>query len=162
MVFINVCAWLIAGVRFVWLVVGLVSCQSFRVHDKWVCQRIVNAAHKRWCDVVSDACQIHAAHSSQRCVLSCIVCVLVFGFWVRASKCDSLRTVPFWVGPMGLFLTWINDLHAANKVSEFDNSLKFHFELVLGKSFLTWIKDHDVCLNICMCVSVYKSRFMLM
>ena len=122
MVFINVCAWSIANVRFVWLVVGLVSCQTFRVHDKWICQRIVNAAPRRWCDVVSDACQIHAAHSSHKCVPSCIVCALVFGVWVIASKCDTLKTVPCCGGPIKLFLIWIKDLHAANKVSKFDNS----------------------------------------
>ena len=110
----------LSGLSGWWLVWFRVK--TFRVHDKWICQRIVNAAPRHWCDVVSDACQIHAAHSSHKCVSSCIVCALVFGVWVIASKCYTLKTVPFCAGPIKLFLTWIKDLHAA-KVSKFDNSV---------------------------------------
>ena len=51
---------------------------TFHLNDKWICQRIVSAVPGYWCDVVSDACQNHAAHSSHKCTSIFNVCVW---FW---------------------------------------------------------------------------------
>ena len=89
----NVCDQSISMCGLSWWSVGWVGlCLNiFSKHDKWICQRIVNAAPPRhWWDVASDACQFHAAHSSHKCV-SYFSCVLVFGSLGGCIKMDTLK-----------------------------------------------------------------------
>ena len=116
--------------RLVWLVGGLVVPQTFRVNDKWSCQRIVSAVPRHWRDVVSDACQNHAAHSSHKCVsIFQMIVILIFGIWVL------------------LFIS-VDHLTCDPEICMLQQSLKmcklftkFHFELVLQKLCLTGIKQ---------------------
>ena len=132
MMIIYVCTCLVC---IVWLVgwfggwfcrVSNIMCKN----DKGVCQCIVNAAPRHWRDVVSDACQNHAAHSSHKCVsISQMIVILIFGIWV-------------------LLLISVDHLTCAPEICMLQQSLKicklftkFHVELVLQKLFLTGIKQ---------------------
>jgi hypothetical protein len=90
----------------------------------------VNAAPRHWRDVVSDACQNHAAHSSHKCVsIFQMIVILIFGIWVLLFiSVDHLTCDPE-----------ICMLQQSLKICKLFT--KFHFELVPQKLFLIGIKQ---------------------